>query len=111
MTGVYYVRRGSLIKIGSSNNIGRRLRELKGTLLAVEPPSKGKTLIGLERLRQAQFRAARPDRRREWFYATSDLLAHIAALNDGTAPPPPWLPEPGTRAFRRAVAELVKAAS
>ncbi|MFJ2848313.1 GIY-YIG nuclease family protein [Streptomyces rubiginosohelvolus] len=70
---VYYVRRGALIKIGTTTDLRRRMREiLPEELLALEPGS-----IGIENDRHRQFSALRVPGQREWFHAGPVLQEHV----------------------------------
>lgn len=75
---VYYVRKGSLIKIGTTANYRPRMNGLKpDEILAVEPGS-----YKLEARRHEEFAEDRctTGTRAEWFRPSPPLLAHIAIL-------------------------------
>ncbi|AWL39680.1 MULTISPECIES: GIY-YIG nuclease family protein [unclassified Streptomyces] len=73
---VYYVRRGALIKIGTTTELRRRMREiLPEELLALEPGS-----IGIENQRHHQFSALRVPGQREWFHAGPVLQEHVLRM-------------------------------
>lgn len=72
--GVYYALRGGLIKIGTTQNVGARIRALKADhLMAIEPGS-----YDIERATHQRFDHLR--KQGEWFRPGSDLLDHIEAL-------------------------------
>lgn len=70
---VYYARRGDLIKIGSSRNVGERTHAQRAELLAVEPGD-----VMTERAIQHRFLAHQAEG--EWFHPHPDLLSHIAMV-------------------------------
>jgi HNH endonuclease len=76
---VYYIRRGDLIKIGTSAQLRCRLsQQVYDELLAVEPGS-----YDLEDERHRQFAAVQVPKRpgqNEWFRAAEALLTHTDAL-------------------------------
>jgi hypothetical protein len=85
---VYYVRRGSYVKIGQTNNILARLWTLNGSvnvpsdfsgieLLALEPAHQGDNRF-MEYTRHQQFGALREAG--EWFHAAPALMQHISSL-------------------------------
>lgn len=78
---VYYVRLGDHIKIGTTNDLAKRLRSLYADhdpdlLLAVEPGG-----YSVEQYRHAQFSDERVWSNRELFNPSRRLLDHIADLN------------------------------
>lgn len=78
---VYYVRLGNHVKIGTTNNLDQRLRDLyvhadPSALLACEPGDRT-----LERERHHQFAAERVYSNRELFNPSPRLLHHIETLN------------------------------
>lgn len=77
---VYYAKIGDHIKIGTTGNVAKRMKELKADcLLASEPGS-----YDLERHRHAQFaqhHLPSYGRRSEFFDPGDGLLDHIASLN------------------------------
>lgn len=84
---VYYVRMSDHVKIGTTNDLTRRLRSLyldhdPKLLLAVEPGG-----WSVEQHRHAQFNDERVWSNRELFNPSPRLLAHIADLNAKYAPP------------------------
>jgi hypothetical protein len=89
---VYYIRRGELIKIGTTVNPAARLGELMpDEILAFEPGD-----AEVERLRHRQFRAARVARKGEYFYQTEELTAHIAVMREEHGDPDPSWPSVAT---------------
>ena len=77
---VYYIRRGDHIKIGYTANLGNRLNGQGGmnVLLAFEFGDRA-----LERQRHIDFADHLvPGLGREVFYASPDLMSHIAALRE-----------------------------
>lgn len=78
---VYYIRVGSFIKIGTTRNIGQRLRDLyidhqPGALMATEPGGRE-----LEAVRHREFNQDLVFANRELFTPSPRLLAWIAVLN------------------------------
>lgn len=86
---VYYIRRGRLIKIGTTRSFSARMSSLKpDEILAVEPGS-----YSLENQRHQQFelhRYGRDERgtRGEYFNLSDELKAHILALRKEHGIPP-----------------------
>lgn len=73
---VYYIRRDTRIKIGTTCNLTQRMLDLQpDEILAVEPGS-----YELEHRRHEQFAHLRV--RGEWFTPALDLLDHIAAVKE-----------------------------
>lgn len=78
---VYYVRRGDLIKIGTTKSFINRMRNLMpDEILAIEPGS-----YSLENRRHQQFEEQRFGRdkrgtKSEYFYPSTELIAHIRDL-------------------------------
>lgn len=71
---VYYMRVGNRVKIGTTANLGMRLRTINPEeLMATEPGGPGH-----ERHRHAEFRALRTNG--EWFRLESPLTEHIEKL-------------------------------
>lgn len=71
---VYYMRIGNRVKIGTTGNLGLRLRTINPEeLMATEPGGPAQ-----ERHRHAEFRALRTSG--EWFRLESPLIEHIAKL-------------------------------
>ncbi|HEU5223522.1 MAG TPA: GIY-YIG nuclease family protein [Candidatus Lumbricidophila sp.] len=71
---VYYLRYANRVKIGTTMHPRARLAAIRhDTLLAFEPGDRT-----VERLRHSQFATIREGG--EWFTATPELLAHIAAI-------------------------------
>jgi hypothetical protein len=80
---VYYVRFGDRVKIGFSSNLPTRIAQLPcDEVLAVEPGG-----IQLERMRHAEFGAARVYANREWFTLTDELQSHCDMLVKHYGPP------------------------
>lgn len=75
---IYYLRVGSLIKVGYTTCYAQRVRSYPpdSVLLANESGDRA-----LERKRHLQFRHSLA-RGREWFYPTADLIEHINSLRD-----------------------------
>lgn len=78
---VYYVRISDHVKIGTTNDLARRLRTLYADhdpklLLAIEPGG-----WGVEQHRHKQFREERVWQNRELFNPSPRLLGHIAEIN------------------------------
>ncbi|MYS34914.1 T5orf172 domain-containing protein [Streptomyces sp. KhCrAH-43] len=85
---VYYIRRGAMVKIGTTVDLYRRMSALlPEEVLAVERGSHAKE-ADLHRL----FRSLRVPGQREWFYAGRELQAHIEEVLDRNGPPPADLP-------------------
>lgn len=73
---VYYARRRQLYKIGTTNNVKRRMAQLDvDELLAVEPGS-----YDLEQMRLRQFDHLRIAPGHEWLYPSEDLMSHIEMI-------------------------------
>jgi hypothetical protein len=84
---VYYIRRGPLVKIGTTTNPHGRFRDLlPDEILAWEPGGRTE-----EEARHAQFKALRVSNRGEYFRrdATLDQHIHDVAAQHG-APDPTW---------------------
>ncbi|MDX3235668.1 GIY-YIG nuclease family protein [Streptomyces sp. ME03-5709C] len=85
---VYYVRRGALVKIGTTTNLWRRMVSLlPEQVLATEPGG-----IGVEADRHRQFAALRVEGQREWFRAGAILQAHVERVRSLHGAPDPTLP-------------------
>lgn len=85
---IYYIRRGALVKIGTTIDLYKRMAALlPEEVLAVEPGSHAK-----EAELHKEFRALRVVGQREWFYAGRKLQAHIEDVLDRNGPPPADLP-------------------
>jgi hypothetical protein len=78
---VYYIRIGSLIKIGTTKSLRARLANYPpgAELLAVERGGEDK-----ESRRHRQFKHLLAERK-EWFHPGADLLEHIERLNSKKA--------------------------
>lgn len=99
---VYYIRRGDLIKIGTT--VAPRIRFgslMPDEILAFEPGDRD-----TERARHRQFAHLRAAAGSEYFRPALDLLQHIQQVADAYGEPPPdwpttksaarpWLPRPG----------------
>lgn len=86
---VYYIRRGTVIKIGTTINLRRRMASLMpDEILAVEP---GDTVT--ERERHQQFKALQAMPGAEYFYPGAALQQHISDLRQRHGAPPEWLPQ------------------
>lgn len=92
---VYYVRRGELIKIGTTRNPIKRFNALMpDEILAFEPGGSA-----LEAQRHGQFGDSRLTPRSEYFRPSESLKAHIEAVRAKYGPPnPDW---PSVRTIRR----------
>jgi hypothetical protein len=85
---VYYVRRGNLVKIGTTTSPHKRFEALlPDEVLAWEPGGKQG-----EDLRHQQFRHLRVTRRGEYFRRDEALDAHIGAIAEQFGPPDPTWP-------------------
>lgn len=84
---VYYIRRGDLIKIGTTVTPQERFKALMpDEILAFEPGG-----VDQEAARHRQFHTARVDQRGEYFRPVDKLIAHIADLRELHGPPnPAW---------------------
>lgn len=84
---VYYIRRGELIKIGTTVTPQQRFKALMpDEILAFEPGG-----VDEEAARHRQFAAARVDQRGEYFRPVDALMAHIADLRKlHGSPNPAW---------------------
>ncbi|WP_412079027.1 GIY-YIG nuclease family protein [Streptomyces xanthophaeus] len=84
---VYYVKRGDLIKIGTTGSPVKRFEALMpDEILAFEPGN-----ADLEAKRHLQFADSRATRRSEYFQPSDQLTAHIKALRaEHGAPDPEW---------------------
>lgn len=86
---VYYIRRRSMVKIGVTENLYRRMQALlPEEILAVEP---GDGNLEAEMHKKfARQRVRGPHH--EWFYLSPELQAHIQAVREKHGPPPEGLP-------------------
>lgn len=85
---VYYVRRGSMVKIGTTINMQKRMTAiLPDEILATEPGS-----YSLESRRHRQFRKLRVSGQVEWFHAGPLLQEHVALTRALHGEPDPALP-------------------
>lgn len=92
MSIVYYVRRGELIKIGTTTNPANRLKALMpDEILAFEPGDRA-----TEQRRHQQFSACRVARKSEYFRQDEELTAHIAKLRREHGDPDPAWPSVAT---------------
>ncbi|MGW3321126.1 GIY-YIG nuclease family protein [Streptomyces virginiae] len=73
---VYYVRRGDLVKIGTTTRYDARMRALRpDEVLAVEPGS-----YALEHQRHQEFAACQWSRGSEYFHMNAELKTHVLQL-------------------------------
>lgn len=85
---VYYIRRGNMVKIGTTKNLRERLNGLMpDEVLAIEPGGRA-----LERERHAQFADLRSGARSEYFFPGVALQRHIAHVRAEHGTPPADLP-------------------
>lgn len=87
---VYYVRRGNLVKIGTTSDLYRRMSAiLPDEVLAVEPGS-----YALESKMHSKFHHLRAESpgQREWFRLEQELHEHIERVRDFHGNPPVGLP-------------------
>lgn len=85
---VYYVRRGSMIKIGTTVNMHKRMQAiLPDEVLATEPGS-----YSLEAQRHREFLDVRVHGQTEWFHASPALQTHVHTLIALYGHPDPTLP-------------------
>lgn len=85
---VYYVRRGNLIKIGTTRQLRQRMNSLMpDEILALEPGDQT-----TEASRHRQFAALREDPRGEHFFPGAALLEHVARVRSRHGAPPAGLP-------------------
>lgn len=101
---VYYIRRGHLIKIGTTTNMHDRMHALMpDEILAIEPGDRA-----VEKARHKEFAGLRTSRLGEYFYPGPILQAHIARLRRLHGQPDPKLPSlkrpPRTRSAGNAIA-------
>lgn len=90
---VYYIRRGAMVKIGTTIDLRSRMAALlPEEVLAIEPGDQK-----LEGQRHQAFRSLRVPGQREWFYAGRELQDHIKEVRAQHGPPPGGLPtlQPG----------------
>lgn len=94
---VYYVRRGDLIKIGTTTDPSTRFRELMpDEILAFEPGG-----IHEETLRHRQFHHIRQGARAEYFRITPELVRHIRQVRAAHGNPDPLWPTTANIGVRR----------
>lgn len=80
---VYYIRRGDLIKIGTTTSPAARFRSLMpDEILAWEKGGRRE-----EAARHEQFHASRVARKSEYFRRDAVLMEHIAAVHEENGPP------------------------
>lgn len=85
---VYYVRRGSMVKIGTTINMQKRMTALlPDEILATEPGS-----YSLEAQRHREFRSLRVRGQVEWFHAGPSLQEHVRTVRALYGEPDPTLP-------------------
>lgn len=85
---VYYIRRGAMVKIGTTQNLHARMSALRpDEVLAVEPGSYDR-----EAEMHRRFIALRVPGQRERFYAGPALQQHVQEVRETHGPPPNDLP-------------------
>lgn len=85
---VYYIRRGDLIKIGTTIDPVNRLKSLMpDEVLAFEPGDKH-----TERQRHLQFARSRVALKSEYFRQDSDLMGHVTEMREQHGDPDPSWP-------------------
>lgn len=85
---VYYVRRGAMVKIGTTTDLYRRMSALlPEEVLAIEPGSHAR-----EHELHRQFAVFRVPGQREWFHASRQIQEHVEQVLDRHGPPPSDLP-------------------
>lgn len=85
---VYYVRRGAMVKIGTTTNLHQRMTSLlPEEILATEPGGQG-----VEAHRHRQFSALRVAGHREWFHAGPALQQHVREIRSQHGEPDATLP-------------------
>ena len=85
---VYYIRRGHLVKIGTTANMRTRMLALMpDEILAMEPGG-----WKLEQRRHRQFEAQRVEPQSEYFYPSPALREHIESVRVAHGAPPADLP-------------------
>lgn len=89
---VYYIRRGDLIKIGTTVNPVSRLKSLMpDEILAFEPGDRE-----TETQRHREFAESRVARKSEYFRQDPELMVHIAGLREEHGDPDPAWPSVAT---------------
>lgn len=84
---VYYIRRGAMVKIGTTVNLRQRMSDLRpDEVLAVEPGSYQR-----EAEMHRRFQHLRVPGQREWFYAGREIQDHVESVLDQNGPPPTGL--------------------
>ncbi|MGW4810540.1 GIY-YIG nuclease family protein [Kitasatospora cineracea] len=85
---VYYIRRGNLIKIGTTINLAHRMNALMpDEILAIEPGGKTE-----EAERHQEFASLRTAPRSEYFFPGVALQRHVSQLRLAHGAPPAGLP-------------------
>ena len=79
---VYFIRRGDLIKIGWSQDVDRRIKQLDGDALLHDQPG---TMHDEHLLHEAFADLLEPSLGREWFHEAPKLTAFIALLHNEAA--------------------------
>ncbi|MGW4028233.1 GIY-YIG nuclease family protein [Streptomyces sp. NPDC004838] len=88
---VYYIRRGNLIKVGTTVNLRDRMNVLMpDEVLAVEPGGRD-----VESQRHRQFRELRTSSRGEYFFPGKALQQHVRSVRAQHGTPDPTLPTMG----------------
>lgn len=81
---VYYIRKGDLVKVGTTTNFRRRMSILKpDEILAVEPGA-----YTLEKQMHRRFRAFRVPGMSEWFRMNGAIRQHVKRVVETYGPPP-----------------------
>lgn len=80
---VYYIRRGNLIKIGTTRVFANRMSSLRpDEILAVEPGSFSLESQRHQQFEQHRYNRERPGTKSEYFHPGDDLKAHILELRN-----------------------------
>lgn len=89
---VYYIRRGNLIKIGTTVNPVKRFDSLMPDEILAHEPGDSK----LETIRHNQFSPERVTKRGEYFRGSPRLMKHVASVKELHGPPHPSWPSVAT---------------
>lgn len=89
---VYYIRRGDLIKIGTTVNPAKRFDSLMPDEILAHEPGGSK----LETIRHNQFNPERVAKRGEYFRRSPRLLKHVGSVRELHGPPHPSWPSVAT---------------
>jgi len=80
---VYYIRRGGLIKIGTTQAFANRMRNLMpDEILAFEPGSYSQENQRHQQFEEHRFGRDRRGSRSEYFYPAPELIDHIRSIRD-----------------------------